>query len=489
MAPKKKVINAYSIFMTETQKKLAAQGIPMSMAGLATYCKSDWEKMPEQIKAKYKARAKEIKHSYKAEKMTSTGEKVNDVISRDRENNAQFNAMYSYIEELVKLHLDYLSKQTFIFIHVNSYSCEKENFYFPAEIAMVEFSLERGLIRRFHQLIGFDKIRTKAPPAPSADINMHAKANHKIDTFTRLPNNYTDVLLKIIGFIINKEVDESVLNDPTLDMPPIFTAHNRNEVSSLSTTNLSLFQLYNSAVEYAGRDDFDKLLKVYHLDKLLKELKNTCYGSKNPNSNIEAIPSVAMASEFLNKDMSNTIKSIGCNFHEKHESAHVCSNYYVCKWIYIFSTHCCSYFGIKLISGCHFDFDLLKSDSSLEEEIDKLNITHDDYFSSYKPEKYPQEFTASMFPTLGGVSPKVFIESKWNKPESKSDATCVNITNEISSFPPLGGNVQHPSSAPNSWRTNAYRGRGINPVQSNINAGQNKNNIFKSKGRGVQPNH
>lgn len=199
MASKKKTINGYSLYMTETQKKLSTQGIPMSMAALATYCKSDWEKMPEEMKEKYKARAKQMKHSCKVEKMTSTGEKVNDVVNRDRESSAQFNAMYSYIEELVKLRLDYLSKQTFIFIHVNSYSCEKENFYFPAEIAMVEFSLERGLIRRYHKLIGFDKIRTKAPPAPSADINMHAKANHQIDTFAKLSVNYTDVLLKIIG--------------------------------------------------------------------------------------------------------------------------------------------------------------------------------------------------------------------------------------------------------------------------------------------------
>lgn len=199
MPPKKKVFNGYAMFMSETQKKLHNQGQNMSMSAMAEYCKKDWEQMSQQMKDKYKAKAKEMKLSSKIEKMTSVGENVDDVLSQNKKNDLQFSTMYSYIEELVRLDRDFLSKQTFIFIHVNSYVCEKENFFFPCEISMAEYSLHKGLIRRFHQLVGFDKKRTNAPPAPTADINAHAKANHRITTFEKLPNNYTDVLLKIIG--------------------------------------------------------------------------------------------------------------------------------------------------------------------------------------------------------------------------------------------------------------------------------------------------
>lgn len=201
MAPKKKTFNGFSVFMMETQQTLAKQGIKMSMADMPAYCTKDWETMSDQMKEKYKAKGKQMKYDTKIGKYTSIGEKVEDVQRQSEDSKSQTMAMYSYIEELVRIHpvSYYLPKNKFILIHINPYTCEKEQFYFPAEITMAEFSLENGLIRIFHQLIGFDKIRTKAPPAPTADINNHAKNNHQIDSFSKLPTNYTEVLLKIVG--------------------------------------------------------------------------------------------------------------------------------------------------------------------------------------------------------------------------------------------------------------------------------------------------
>lgn len=160
-----------------------------------------------------------------------------------------------------------------------------------------------------------------------------------------------------------------MLNDSTLDLPPIYTAH-CSLGNEIMITNSSLYQLYQASVKHACKEHFNSLLSVFHLDKLLMELKNVSYNIKHRHENIKAIPSVAMATDYLAKDMISTIKSIGCNFHENLEHAHICSNYYICKWIYILSTHCCQYFNIKLVSGCHFDFDLTNSESSVEEIIE-----------------------------------------------------------------------------------------------------------------------
>lgn len=201
MAPKKKSLNGFAVFMTEKRQELFKKGIQVSMSDMPNYCKNDWEKMSDDMKAMYKSRGKKMRNEQKTVKYTSIGEEVNEIKKQSENTKSQSDAMYLYIEELVCVHPAsyYLPKQKFILIHINSYTCENEGFYFPAEISMAEFSLERGLTRVFHQLIGFDQVRTNAPIAPAADINNHAKNNHLINSYSKLPNNYTDILLKVIG--------------------------------------------------------------------------------------------------------------------------------------------------------------------------------------------------------------------------------------------------------------------------------------------------
>jgi len=206
MAPKKKAYNGYAVFMMETRQKLISQGAKVSMADMSEYCKKDWENMSDEMKEKYKLKGKQLKSDSKVGKYTSIGEKIEDVQKQSDDSITQTNVMYSYIDVLLDIQpaTYYLPKQKFILIHINSYTCEKEGFYFPAEISMAEFSLEKGLIRMFHQLIGFDKVRTNAPSAPTADINNHAANNHKINIFSMFPKNYSEILLKVIGKHKNK---------------------------------------------------------------------------------------------------------------------------------------------------------------------------------------------------------------------------------------------------------------------------------------------
>lgn len=234
MAPKKKTINAFSVFMQETQQKLAEQGKRMKMSEMPNHCTAIWEKMPDQEKEKYKLKSKQMKSEKKYEKYTSVGENVEDVLRQAEDIQSQTDAMYKYIEELVRVYppSHYLPKQKFILIHVNPYTCAKEGFYFPAEISMAEFSLERGLIRTFHQLVGFDKNRTNAPPAPTADINSHAINNHKITPYMKFPNNYTKILLKMIGKYL-LSINTSSLNITSLVLTCYILLSNFNILNSI----------------------------------------------------------------------------------------------------------------------------------------------------------------------------------------------------------------------------------------------------------------
>lgn len=493
MAPKKKAApNGYSLFMMETRQKLINQGAKVSMADMSEYCKNDWENMPDEMKEKYKTKGKKMKNYEKVGKYTSIGEKVEDVQKQSDDSKLQTSAMYIYIDELLSMkpaHY-FLPKQKFILIHINPYTCEKEGFYFPAEISMAEFSLEKGLIRIFHQLIGFDQVRTKAPRAPTADINNHAANNHKINIFSKFPNNYTEILLKVIGFILNKEVNEDVLKDLAIDMPPVYTAHTPID-NELMITSASLYQLFESAVKDAERHDFNSIIRVFHLDKLFMKLKNACYKHRHPGTDDLALPSVALATDNLSKDVLSIIKAVGCDYHEKIEHAHVCSNYYVCKWINILSAHCCRYFNIKLLPGYHEEFNLSVTESSIEENLHKINIS--DFAENYLNNKEinkPKTLTANSFPALKGKSSTVIQKPVWNKPEYKDNTNNKTITNKKDNFPPLGVSKTTQINAPvtemNSWCKNAGRGRGIvNQVQSNNQNQLNKNSKEPGKGRGL----
>lgn len=279
-----------------------------------------------------------------------------------------------------------------------------------------------------------------------------------------------------LGFIMNKEVDEAVLNDPTLDMPPVYTAHTPID-NELMITGTSLFKLFGSAVKNADRNYFNNIIRVYHLDKLLMELKNRCHKIRYPESEDLALPSVAMATDTLTKDVFSTIISIGCNYHEKLEHSHVCSNFFVCKWIHIVSAHCCRYFDIKLAPGCHYDFDLSEIENPIEENFDKLNISKFSANFSINSEIDKSISATSNFPALDNKSSNAIQKPVWNKPESRANTNRETATNQVNNFPPLGDpqSIQNitPTTETNDWFRNTGRGRGIiNQNQSNENSQQ-----------------
>lgn len=267
------------------------------------------------------------------------------------------------------------------------------------------------------------------------------------------------------GFIIQQEVDENTFHDFSFDLPPIYTAQDSTE-HDLAITSSSMFQLYKSAVSNPmNKADFCKILKVYQLDKLFMEIKNKAHSLVNPDSDEKALPSVALASDNLTKDMLNTIKTIGCTFHEKLEQGHVCSNYYVCKWMYIFSTHCCHYFKINIKPGLHYDFDLSKTEIPIVQDI-RLHMKDLEISNSYVTEYEKSKKKTNKFPALGGKSTTVQ-PTTWGKPNKPANQP--HVSNKSNNFPPLnsfGKNVSEHTPASNSWGLTAGREEG-SKVQDN----------------------
>lgn len=52
------------------------------------------------------------------------------------------------------LNVSELLNKKFILLHVNCHVHEGEKYYFPAEIAALEFNLSEGVLRTYHQIVG-----------------------------------------------------------------------------------------------------------------------------------------------------------------------------------------------------------------------------------------------------------------------------------------------------------------------------------------------
>ncbi|XP_060873963.1 uncharacterized protein LOC132947728 [Metopolophium dirhodum] len=163
---------------------------------------------------------------------------------------------------------------------------------------------------------------------------------------------------------------------------------------------------------------------------------------------LHALPSIAIATNSLSKDELTTIKTIGCNFHEKLEHIY---------------------------------------ESPFEEHFDKMKISK--FAANYSDEKEinkPNTLAANSFLALEGKLVTVIQKPIWNKPEYKANTNSKTITNKEDNFPPLGDSKSIQINAPvpviNSRCKNAGRGRGvISQVQSNNRNQLNANSKQTSK--------
>lgn len=147
-----------------------------------------------------------------------------------------------------------------------------------------------------------------------------------------------------LGFIVNRHVSEDELDNPNLKIPLLFTGHSSIENEQIITSK-SLYRMYHIVKPEVSEDCYNRLFKIYNLDKLFMEIKNTSYRKQNIGSNYNVTPSIQLATEHLRSPFS--MKSVGCTIHNQHSYNKICSNFMVCKWINAVMVHCCPYFNIQ----------------------------------------------------------------------------------------------------------------------------------------------
>ena len=216
--------------------------------------------------------------------------------------------------------------------HFN-YLCKTDReFYPPCEMAVAEFSLERGVIRVFHEFVSpLDSV----PVGHKYKCQQHARVTHNLlPEFEYYQKDYRVLMTGLIAFLGGAGPAGSKL-------PPIYVAPRHKEAAEC----IAEFLVQRSAAV--------RQLRLFSLPKLMLELRNLPLAAGAP----EYYPSQHVAQSVLEEDKWSHHAGIGCEFHEALENPHHCSVAIVRRLVFDLASGCCVVYRLALRAGRHLPPD------------------------------------------------------------------------------------------------------------------------------------
>lgn len=391
------------------------------------------------------------------ERYTSTEIPVSQIAARAKEENTKAINQNEFIEQSIRYlyELNTLDTELFHFMHVNWHCVVKQrdrldelnnvNIFYPAEIAISEFSLKHGITRRFHQFIN-----VKIPKGYAADALTHSERIHKLP----VENEQGEADLKIVFAKIKSFLQHGQDNRR---IPPLYTRLDSvvNLNVSMEAVRSVLKTLYYHAANDAdftqaalSDDEWEKDFKIYPINKLLFELGRLY----NPSSMIE--PSIADI--IFDKDPYMHLAGIACNFHDEIDCVHNCSLSIVSRWGLLIRELCCK----ELMAAEKLYIPPVETEANQSKPNNtKLVVPqvssdeHNKLYPAMKSKDLPSanqqpvfvhNSTSSKPAATVTSSPNVNVGSAWARPlVHQGPRNELNGTNEASNgatdnFPPLG---------------------------------------------------
>ncbi|KAL4097425.1 hypothetical protein QTP88_022207 [Uroleucon formosanum] len=230
-----------------------------------------WNKMTGDEKDKYKVLARNY-NSTKAKKP----------ISNQQKNSYDFWNMQKYLTnmfECIPNNVELLNKK-FILLHINCHAHDEEQYYFPAEIAALEFSLINGISRTYHQIIGISKIY---PRGFAGSMRHFSDLFHQILCFNEHPDDYQQILLEFLTFLKDGKINHADLQKGIMDLPYLFTIESEIGTDMMKTKN-SLDRLYSTTYPKVDAEHCRSIFKIGSIEKLLLEIKKKLNLDLDPQS-------------------------------------------------------------------------------------------------------------------------------------------------------------------------------------------------------------
>lgn len=227
-----------------------------------------------------------------------------------------------------------MKARTFHLIHVNWFCVTNNNIYYPAEVALVEFSLESGIKSTYHTLIN-------SGPTPCGfayEVKAHVEETHGIPT--ELGEEDYRKILRIIRKFLNEDENSNKLS-PVYTMPDL-SSHNFS-LTAVKSTLLTLCDVAGCPEEY---DNFE----VLSLSKLFFDMKNKCSMELD---GVNTFQKLLNAEIELQKDTYTYSQWIDCLFHHENGKSEYCSLALVHRWAYIICDNLCPDLHIPMLEGKH----------------------------------------------------------------------------------------------------------------------------------------
>ncbi|KAL4104283.1 hypothetical protein QTP88_019588 [Uroleucon formosanum] len=165
-------------------------------------------------------------------------------ISDPQKNNDDFWNMQKYLTKMFECipNNEELFKKKFILFHINCHTLDEEQYYFPAEIAALEFNLIDGISHTFHCVIGISKIY---PRGFAGGMRQFSNQFHQILCFE---DDYQQMLLEFSIFLKDGIINHADLQEGISDLPYLFTIESEISTNLMKTKN-SLKRLYSTAYQ------------------------------------------------------------------------------------------------------------------------------------------------------------------------------------------------------------------------------------------------
>ncbi|VVC25181.1 High mobility group box domain,Maelstrom domain [Cinara cedri] len=357
--------NGFLVFLNNYKKKQIDDGKrPPNFKTLIDIVKPLWNKLSVEEKNKYKDIATELNLKEKKPAATQTNKQNNCL----HENSSDFYDMQRYITKLFKSisNKNELLDTNFILVHVNSHSHNGEQYYFPAEIAALQFNLKDGVKHTYHQIIGLSKIY---PRGFAGGLREYADKFHQINCWENFPDDYKQILLEFIKFI--EKVKDS--EDTSEDLPYIYTIE--TEIGNdMMKTKASLGNLHKTVYKEIPETTqiTKRVFKIGSLNRLFNELMNKME-IKIP------VTFSKTAHDILESDMYGS--GLGCMYHEVRDVAYKCSKARIIQWMSNMCMFIHKYSGLHIKPGKHMAIQLKNGSKMMIENEDvplsKFNLKHE----------------------------------------------------------------------------------------------------------------
>ncbi|XP_058453203.1 protein maelstrom homolog [Malaya genurostris] len=355
----------FFFFMMEYKSKEEAAGRRFTggMTEVMQKAGPHWEKLAPYEREPYNIKAKKYKAhptDLIGERYTSQGIAFSQVETAAQARRKQEIETQKTIVDIIQTAVnDNSLEQLEIFLISCNYFCvTTSNDYVPAELALIKYSLGKGIMDKMNILINPQEL----PLGMAHDAELHTNETHQLP----LPPNaigeidYEKVLKNIFKFTAGSSTKRH--------LPLLFT-YNKDQVM---VKNILL-----GFLDATGIENLEP--RVYPLVDLFFYLKQA---TETYGLDICTFPSVHMAKALLEKDVYAYTLGIGCEVHEGLGNTVQCALSRCIRWAYTISDSCCLDLGIEMEGGKHLPdnmtlpVDVTETVTCISSRFDKsVNVT------------------------------------------------------------------------------------------------------------------